>query len=125
VLIKVLLLACIAAFGVLAMRGAHSAARRAMWRLAGVAVLTGGAVSVVVPELLTWLAHRLGIGRGTDLLLYALAVTFLFVVAVLFRRIAELEQRCIVLARSIALVEAERAEAADLTSASRPGRPAA
>jgi hypothetical protein len=108
VLIKVLLLACIGAFGVLAMRGSHTATRRALWRLSGVAVLSAGAASVVFPDRLTWFAHQVGIGRGADLLLYVLAVTFLVVVAVLFRRIAELEQRCTLLARSIAIVEADR-----------------
>jgi hypothetical protein len=107
VLIKIVLLVCIAVFGVLAMRGAHSATRRALWRLAGLAVLAGGALSVLVPDALTWVAHQVGIGRGADLLLYALAVTFLVVVTVLFRRLAELEQRCVVLARAVALSQAD------------------
>jgi hypothetical protein len=122
VLIKFVLLASIGAFGVLAMRGTHSATRRALWRLAGLGVLLGGAVSVVFPDALSWVAHRVGIGRGADLLLYAMAVTFLLVVAVLFRRIAELEHRCTLLARSIALAEADRS-ARDPRD--HPARPAA
>jgi hypothetical protein len=76
---------------------------------------------VVFPDRLTWVAHKVGIGRGADLLLYGLAVTFLVVVAVLFRRIAELEQRCTLLARSIAIAEAERS----LPHPHQPRRPAA
>jgi hypothetical protein len=53
-------------------------------------------------------AHVVGVGRGADLLLYLLAVCFLLTVTVLFRRIAELEQRCVTLTRTLALVEAER-----------------
>jgi hypothetical protein len=108
VLIKVVLLACIALFGVLAMRGSPSAARRALWRLGGMAILALGALSVLFPDSLTSVAHVVGVGRGADLLLYLLAVCFLLTVTVLFRRIAELEQRCVTLTRTLALVEAER-----------------
>jgi hypothetical protein len=123
VLIKALLLAGIATFGVLALRGSHTATRRALWRLAGLGVLLVGAVSVLVPDTLTWAAHRLGIGRGADLLLYVLAVTFLLVVAGLYRRLADLEQRYVALARSIALGPAD--EAATAPPSSLPANPAA
>ncbi|WP_310963142.1 DUF2304 domain-containing protein [Nocardioides terrisoli] len=111
--IKLLLLAAIALFGVLAMRGTHSAGHRALWRLMGLLVLVLGAVSVVFPALVTWVANGLGIGRGADLLLYALAVTSLLVVTVIFRRMGELEARIVELTRQIAISDAERAAAVD------------
>ena len=108
VLIKLILLAGIALFGVLAMRGTQTAGRRALGRLAGLVVLAVGAVSVLDPNALTRVAKLVGVGRGADLLLYVLAVTFLIVVVIVFRRLAELEERYVTLARRLAISEAER-----------------
>jgi hypothetical protein len=114
VLIKLILLAGIALFGMLAMQGAPTAGRRAFWRLTGLAVLALGAVSVVFPNTLTRLAKLVGVGRGADLLVYALAVSFLIVVAIPFRRIAELEERCVTLARCVAILEVQRDESGSM-----------
>jgi hypothetical protein len=34
-------------------------------------------VAVIFPDTTTWLAHIIGVGRGADLLLYMLALTFI------------------------------------------------
>ena len=51
------------------------------------------ALSVLFPTLWTKVAHKLGIGRGTDLVLYALVIAFFSFVATMFRRQRENEQR--------------------------------
>ncbi len=63
------------------------------------AALRPGDVSVV--------AGWLGVGRGTDLLLYALVVVFTFATLNIYLRFKELELRYARLARAIALQHAE------------------
>lgn len=68
---------------------------------AGLAIL-----SILFPSLWTRLAQLVGIGRGTDLILYALVVAFFGFVATTFRRQREADQRYTRLARRLALDEA-------------------
>ena len=109
-IIKFLLLAGIAAFGILAFRGGQGAIHRAFWRLGGLGVIVAAALSVLFPDSLTSIANVVGVGRGTDLLLYVLVVAFMLVVVILFRRTSELEQRYTELVRKIAIDEARRDE---------------
>jgi hypothetical protein len=102
-LIKVLLIIAILVFGLLAFRGSRKAYHKVLWRAYVVLVMAVAAISVVFPSLLTRLANAIGVGRGADLVLYALVVTFMLVSVVLFRRVAELERRYTSLARSIAV----------------------
>ena len=44
-------------------------------------------MSIVFPDILTRIGKLVGVGRGTDLLLYILVVTFLLVSVILFRRL--------------------------------------
>ena len=105
-LIKLLLLAAIVAFGLLAFRGSSKAIHKVLWRAyVGVVVVSAG-LSVLFPEALTRVANTVGVGRGADLLLYVLVVTFLLVTMVLFRRLNELERRYTQLARSLAVRDA-------------------
>lgn len=105
-LIKILLLGAIVAFAVLAFRGSPRTSYQLLWRGYGALVVLAGVVSVLFPDLLTRLARTVGVGRGADLLLYVLVVTFLLTTVVLFRRIGTLERRYAELARSVALATA-------------------
>lgn len=75
--------------------------RLGLLAFAGLAVL-----SILFPSLWTRLAQLVGIGRGTDLILYALVVAFFGFVATTFRRQREADQRYTRLARRLALDEA-------------------
>ena len=101
--IKILLLVAILAVGLLALRGSRKAYHKVMWRAYVVLVTLAAGLSVVFPNTLTRLANAIGVGRGADLVLYALVVTFMLVSVILFRRVAELERRYTTLARSIAV----------------------
>lgn len=107
-LIKLLLLGGILLAGLLAFRGGHGAGSRAFGRLLAVGVLTAGATGVVFPDLVTGVAGLVGVGRGADLVLYVVAVALLLVTVVLLRRIGDLEQRYVALARRVAIDDAER-----------------
>ena len=105
-LIKILLLLAIVVFGLLAFRGSRRAIHKVLWRGYVVLVVLAAALSVIFPNSLTRVAKLVGVGRGADLLLYLLVVTFLLVSVVLFRRINELERRYTQLARTMAVRDA-------------------
>ncbi len=105
-LIKLLLLAAILVIGLLAFRGSQKPIHKVIWRAYVVLVLIAAALAVVFPNSLTRIANEIGVGRGADLLLYVLVVTFMLVSVVLFRRLAALERRYTQLARTIAVQEA-------------------
>lgn len=101
--IKLLLLGAIVVIGLLAFRGSRRAIHKVFWRAYLVLVLVAGAVAVVFPDGLTRIANAVGVGRGADLVLYGLVVTFMLVSVVLFRRLDVLERRYTQLARQIAV----------------------
>jgi small membrane protein len=105
--IQTLLLLGIAGVLVMFVRGQHGVRMQASKRLAFFAFLVLNAVAVLWPEGTTWVAKLVGIGRGADLLLYALIVTFVFVVINFYLRLRESEQRVTELARAVAIRDAE------------------
>jgi small membrane protein len=51
-----------------------------------------GIVFVLFPQITTQIANKLGVGRGTDLIVYLCIVFFLFVVLRMYAKIRKLEQ---------------------------------
>lgn len=74
--------------------------------LAGLTVVAG-VVAVLFPHTTQWLADRVGVVRGADLLLYFLALVMIYQVGSTSARFREQEQRLVQLARQVALAEAE------------------
>ena len=54
--------------------------------------IAAGIVFVLFPQLTTKIANKLGVGRGTDLILYVCIIFFLFVMIRMYARIRKLEQ---------------------------------
>jgi len=119
VIIKVLLVLSIVAVAVVLMRGEGSARRTALGRLASLAFVACGVLAVLAPDLVTKLANAVGVGRGTDLVLYALVVAFLFSTVALRRRLRHQDDRIAQLTRELALRNASPEVPA------RPASPAA
>jgi hypothetical protein len=91
-------------------RGARAQAIRRV----GLLVFAGfAAVSILFPDVWTRLAHKVGVGRGTDLVLYALVVAFLSFTVTTYLRFRDLETNYTRLARRIALTEAPRPDQQD------------
>jgi hypothetical protein len=86
-------------------RGARAQAIR---RIGLVVFAAFAAVSILFPDVWTRIANRLGVGRGTDLVLYALVVAFLSFTVTTYLRFRDLETNYTRLARRIALSEAPR-----------------
>ena len=75
--------------------------------VAGVLVLSViGASLVISPDLATRAANAVGVGRGTDLVLYVAIVGGLFAVAHLFLRLRRAEAQIVELAQTLALARA-------------------
>ena len=86
-------------------RGArHQAIRRVLLMMFVIAA----ASSVFVPGWWTKAANVVGVGRGTDLLLYLLVLVFLTYVATTYRRFRHIEAQNTELARGLALLQARK-----------------
>ena len=105
-MIKAILLAGLCAFTVLELRTTSSARRTALRRIGACVILVLGATAVLFPDGVTRLANAVGVGRGADLVLYALVLAFLFSTVRLYQRLARLEERYVELARRTAIAEA-------------------
>lgn len=76
-------------------------------RLVGTALFAAGAVLVLVPDLSTKIARRLGVGRGVDLLFYFSLLVGIFVFLLLYARSRRTERRITALVRASAIRDAE------------------
>lgn len=112
IVIQVILLVGVGVVAALLTRTTANARHQAIRRILLVGFVAVAAASVVFPDWLTWLARRVGVGRGADLLLYALVIAFLSFIATSYRRLGELERRITVLTRELALTRS-RLEAAE------------
>lgn len=103
IIIQVLLITAVAAVGWMMMRSPGGARHQAARRVATLAFALFAIIAILTPSLTTTVAHMVGVGRGADLLLYALVVAFLAQVLSSFRRNAARERQITRLARRIAL----------------------
>ena len=78
-------------------------------------------VAILRPNWVNSLAHKVGVGRGTDLVLYALAVAFVFVSVNTYFRLKTQEARFTELARAIAVRDATELNAQRLGRRPRVG----
>ncbi|WP_210648773.1 DUF2304 domain-containing protein [Nocardioides sp. SYSU D00065] len=99
-------------------RTAHGvSASKKLFFMAFIAVLV---VAVLAPNLVTEVANLVGVGRGTDLVLYLLAVAFGFYVVNDYLRGQDSRQQLHRLARRIAVLEALERYRLDHRDETRP-----
>lgn len=108
ILIQLVLIAVVVVVAavMLRQRGARTQALR---RLSLLVFGAAAIASILFPSLWNTLARLVGVGRGTDMVLYALVVAFLSFTLTSYLRFRDLENRYTRLARRIALDEAVRA----------------
>lgn len=111
--IQLLLIAAIITLGLVVMRRTGADSHLAIRRILMMFFVLAAIASVLFPQWLTSLAALVGVGRGTDLLLYALVVMFLAFVYTQYRRNSALQRQLTLLARKIALLEAQQLEHAN------------
>lgn len=106
--IKVILIVVFAAFAVFLMLPGRGARHLAIRRLIMVLVLALTVLAVIFPTALNRVAHAVGVGRGADLLLYGLIVVFIGNALVQQRRTRHVERQITLIARRVAIAEAQR-----------------
>jgi len=109
-LFQFLLIAAVVAAGAVAVRALPGERSLALKRIFALAFVAAAIVAILVPGLLTTIANALGIGRGTDLLLYAFIVAMLVFAVAVIRAKARSDARVSDLARAVALMEARLTE---------------
>lgn len=107
VAIQILLIAAVLLLLVFFLRNHGTSRTRASVKIGFVLFLVFGVVAVVDPNATTKLANAVGVGRGTDLLVYLLVVAFAFAMINTYLRFRDWELRQARLARAVALRDAE------------------
>lgn len=110
-IIRLFLIGAVLICAFLAMRGTGSSHQLAVRRMTLLAFTGAWIVAVLFPDLLTRIAVIVGVGRGTDLLLYGLVVSVLLMAIGVYQRFARLEARLEDLIRELAILGASRAAA--------------
>lgn len=105
-IIKGLLILAAVLLFVFFLRRSHTARLQAFKRIGFTLFCLFGVIAVIQPDLMTWLANRVGVGRGTDLLLYILTVVFGFFSLNTYLRFKDTERRLTRLARAMAIRDA-------------------
>ena len=77
IIIQVLLIAAVGIIGWMMLRSPSGARHQAGRRIVTLAFVIFAFVSIAVPSVVSRIAYFVGVGRGTDLLLYALVIAFL------------------------------------------------
>jgi hypothetical protein len=121
--IKGILIVVLAAFAVFLMLPGRGQRHVAIRRLVMVVLLILVVLAVIFPSAVTAVAHAVGVGRGTDLLLYGLIVVFAGNSILMQRRHRTTEREITILARQLAILQAPSPadrEVADPAAAAEP-----
>jgi hypothetical protein len=121
-IIKFLLVPALIAAVWLSLRSRASLRGQARRKILAVLTVGVGILAVIFPNATQWAADLVGVTRGTDLLLYVLALVLIYLVGSTSVRFREQESRLVRLARQVALAEAEARISMGMTS--RAGGPA-
>ncbi|WP_082544213.1 DUF2304 domain-containing protein [Sanguibacter sp. Leaf3] len=105
-LIQLILLAAVAVVAVLLTRSTADARHQAIRRLSLMGFVVAAVFSIIFPEWLSRAANAVGVGRGTDLLLYGLVIAFLSYISTSHRRMNLMSRRITLLTRELTLAEA-------------------
>ncbi len=105
--IQFLLIAAVGLGLLLFVRRWHGVGMQAGKRIGLVAFALLNVYAVLRPDDVTWVANRLGVGGGADLILYVLVIAFVLGMLNFYLRFKTMDRRLTELARTIAIREAE------------------
>lgn len=109
-IIKVLLIGAALGFAVLLLRERVPGQHLLIRRVGGIAVVVGGVIAVLWPDITVVIANAVGVGRGTDLVFYVSVMVFLYYAVATSQRIHRLEHNVAELTRALALDQAQLAD---------------
>lgn len=110
IVVQIVLVLAVVVVSLALMRGGSNARHLAIRRIMLVLFACVAALSIFFPGLLSQLARVFGIGRGTDLVLYGLIVSFLVFMATTYQRFRHMETTMTKLSRRIALDDVNLAQ---------------
>lgn len=110
--IQLLLILAVIVIGGFLMRRTGADSHLAIRRLGMALFVVAAILAILFPQSLSWVANLVGVGRGTDLLLYALVVFFLAIIYTQYRHNLAAQRKLTLLTRKVALLEAERNDSA-------------
>lgn len=116
-MIKWLLVPALVLAVYLSLRARASLRGQARRKIMAALTVVAGSIAVLFPNLLQLLADFVGVTRGTDLMLYGLALVIIYLVGSTGVRFREQEARLVLLARQVALAEAEAGAAVRMAAA--------
>lgn len=111
IVVQIALVLAVIVVSLTLMRGGSNARHLAIRRIMLVLFALIAASSIFFPQLLTHVARFFGIGRGTDLVLYGLVVSFLVYMATTYQRFRQMETTLTRLSRRVAIDETMRHDA--------------
>ncbi len=76
-------------------------------RIIGLAFFVVAVLAIMVPDITSVIAHKVGVGRGTDLIFYIFASGSVFFFILLYSRLARLDARQTELVRYLAITNAK------------------
>lgn len=123
--IKIILIALFVVFGIVLVLPGTGARRLAIRRILLLLTTLAAVVAIVFPELVNELANLVGVGRGTDLILYVLVVVFIGNSISNSIRHRQLEREVTKLARTLALAAALPPAQAEPEQSEGGGKPEA
>jgi hypothetical protein len=106
VIIQILLVPALVLAVVLSLRSRSSLRGQARRKILAALTMVAGVLAVLFPDALQTLAEAVGVTRGTDLLVYVLALVIIYLVGSTSVRFREQEARLVQLARQVALSDA-------------------
>ncbi len=107
-IVQIVLVLAVILVSLVLMRGGSNARHLAIRRVLLMVFAIAAALSIFFPEMLTKVATFLGVGRGTDLVLYATIVCFFVFMSTTYQRFRVMETTMTKLSRRIALDETEK-----------------
>jgi hypothetical protein len=108
IIVQVVLVLVVIFFSLMLVRGGSNAKHMAVRRIMVMLFAISAVLSIFFPAILSQLARLVGVGRGTDLMLYGFIVSFLVYMSTTHQRFRQTETTLTKLSRRIALDEAER-----------------
>ncbi|ALE06655.1 hypothetical protein AL755_16275 [Arthrobacter sp. ERGS1:01] len=108
IIVQILLVLAVILVSLVLMRGGSNARHLAIRRLMLMMFGATAVLSIFFPGTLTQVARFFGIGRGTDLVLYGLIVSFLVFMSTTYQRFRQSEIAMTRLSRRVALQETVR-----------------
>lgn len=104
-LVKVILILAVLLCAYFLTKAQNGEKQVALRRIILVLFVLAAIISILFPSLTTQVAHLVGVGRGTDLLLYALVVAFISYAVTMYRRLNRQEIRITQLVRQMSILQ--------------------